>query len=201
MNYWDQLMGDDESAAMYMDSYGEGVGSDTRDTIGGFINDGESLLDVGCGPGWNYEHFQKHGPELSAYKGVDYSERFVRVCQGKYPEADFEVQDARDLKEPDGSWDVVLFQDVLDHTNGYEKPMEHGLRIASKRIIVVFWRNMRETGDHQINDDGNDGYGATYDRGLWEEYLDSLGYHWMDTQSNGNRPHTYYIIDKEEKHG
>lgn len=197
-NFWDELMGSDEDAMMYMQSYGEGVGSDTRHTLSAFLEDGETLLDAGCGPGWNYEHFIEYGPILAKYKGTDYSARFIRACKIKYPEADFEVQDARDLKEPDNSWDVVLLQDIVEHTNGYEKPIESALRVAKKRVIVTFW-HLTENDDH-INDDGKDGYGAWYSRPKLEKYLDSLGYMWMHTESdaNANRQHDFYVIDKEE---
>lgn len=209
MNYWDELMGDDDHAASYMATYGEGPGAITRETLGHFIEAGETVIDVGCGPGWNMDHFAQFGPDIEAYKGVDYSERFVRVANQRLEGENtqdhtnikihpFELQDCRDLKEEDGSWDVVVIQDCLEHTNGYEKPMEEALRVAKKRVIAVFW-HMDENNEH-INDDGNDGYGATYARPKWEKYLDSLGHAWfhhqiMDTKP---KPRDYYIIDKEE---
>lgn len=196
--FWDDLIGSPENASVYMESYGEGIGSDTRHTIGAFINDGETLLDVGCGPGWNYAHFKEYGPNIPNYKGTDYSEYMVIGALSKYPEAKFELGDVRDIKEPDESWDVVLLQDVLEHTNGYKKPVQEALRVCKKRVIVTFWHLM-ETDEH-INDDGNDGWGAWYERGKWEKFLDSLGYVWLHTESNphANRHHDFYVIDKEE---
>lgn len=211
MNYWDRLMATDEGAANYMESYGEGPGSDTRMMLAEFINVGESVLDVGCGPGWNCDHFAEYGPRIRKYKGVDYSERFVRVAnqrrKRKYDinyALPFEKQDCRDLQEPDESWDVVIMQDVLEHTNGYEKPMREALRVARKRVIVVFWKAFRSEGDgDQINDDGDDGYGSNYERGPWEEFLNNTGYAWdyTETPEGANRHHYYYVIDKEENHG
>lgn len=201
-------MGNDIGASNYMESYGEGVGSDTRKMLASFVNEGETVLDVGCGPGWNLDHFVEYGPTLGNYKGLDYSERFVRVAnkraEDKYEWQPFAIGDVRDFKEPDLSWDVVILQDVLEHTNGYEKPMQEALRVAKKRIIVTFWRAFRAEGDgHQINDDGDDGYGANYEKKLWEDYLDSLGLHWMSTETNpgANRYHKFYILDKELTHG
>lgn len=205
MNYWDNLMQTDEGAAVYMESYGEGVGSETRHTIGSFINDGETVLDVGCGPGWNFDHFMQHGPQVSGYKGLDYSVRFVRVSNQRVMKvADtktgpFYKGDCRDLKEPDSSWDVVLLQDILEHTNGYEISIQEALRVAKKRVIVSFW-HLTENDDH-INNDGNDGYGAWYSRPKWETFLNSLPYIWFDTESSpeANRKHWFYVIDKEIK--
>lgn len=198
MNFWDSLIGSPESASVYMESYGEGVGSDTRITLSGFINEGESVLDVGCGPGWNLEHFKKFGPKIGDYKGIDYSEYMIIGALSKYPDANFEVGDCRKLEETDASWDVVILQDVLEHTNGYEKPVKEALRVASKRVIVTFWHLMEN--DEHINDDGNDGWGAWYERGKWEKFLDTLGYTWLHTESapEANRQHDFFFIDKEE---
>ena len=54
---------------------------------------------------------------------------------------------------------------------------------------------------NQINDDGNDGYGATYNRKDFEEFLDTLPYFWTETETEpgANRWHKLYVIDKEER--
>lgn len=207
MNYWDELMGTDEGAATYMESYGEGPGSETRHIIGSFINDGESVLDEGCGPGWNFDHFKQFGPKVG-YLGRDYSERFVRVANDRWPGV-FELGDCRNITQPDKSWDVVILQDCLEHTDGYRKPMAEALRVARKRVIVTFWRGQmrddfeNDTGVSSVRDDGNDGFCGEYSRIEWEKYLDSLGYHWLETQSSpeANRWHRFYVIDLEAPHG
>lgn len=200
-NYWDLLLEDDDHAANYMKSYDEGPGFATRHELGSFINDGESVLDVGCGPGWNFDHFQEYGPKLSDYLGVDYSERFVRVANQRNP-GSYQLGDARELTQPDSSYDVVIVQDCLEHTNGYEKPISEALRVAKKRVIITFWR--MGSGEDKINDDGNDGWGAVYGQEKWEKYLDTLGYMWMhDEIFPEGKSHSwhFYVIDKGEKHG
>lgn len=202
-------MATDEGAAQYMDTYGEGPGTETRKIIGEFINDDESVLDVGCGPGWNMDHFEQCGPQVRKYKGVDYSERFVRVANARRREnrfpvetyLPFELQDCRDLKEPKKSWDVVVVQDCLEHTNGYKKPVMEALRVARRRVIIVFWRTFNTSGQDDINDDGDDGYGATYDEGMWRDFLNSLPYVYFETETSpqANRWHKYFVIDKELK--
>lgn len=223
-NYWDELMATDEGAANYMESYGEGPGCETRQIIAGYIQDGETVLDVGCGPGWNLDHFWEFGPLISDYKGIDYSERFVRIANKRANKGldddyqdllrassftpssgpHFVVGDCRDFQEPDESWDVVILQDVLEHTNGYEIPVREALRVAKQRVIVSFWKgSFKDDADSedQINDDGNDGYGATYNRAKWENFLEGLGYIWWPTETSpkANRWHKFYIIPKIKK--
>lgn len=201
-NLWDKIAGTPEEASMYMATYGEGVGFATRYFIGSLINDGESVLDVGCGPGHNYGHFLEHGPQVSKYLGLDYSQVMIDGCRLKYPEVNFEHGDVRDIKQPDESWDVVIVQDCLEHTNGYEEPVIETLRVAKKRVIISFW-HLTESQD-KINDDGDDGWGAWYSKPKWEEFLDSLDIMWIhDTVEPEGRPHIwdFYIIDKEEQHG
>lgn len=201
MRYWEDAF-TDESAATYMETYGEGIGSDTRRMISSFINDGESVLDVGCGPGWNFDHFKQFGPKISKYLGVDYSNRFIKVANQRNP-GKYQVGDARNLfRQGKDDWDVVILQDVLEHTNGYEKPLREALRVARKRIIVTFWR-MGPNVMTKTNDDGDDTWGSEYNQAEWEKYLDSLDLHWLHEQSDSgaNRRHDFYIIDKEQAHG
>lgn len=206
MNFWDNLMETDESAATYMLSYDEGPGTETRHILSNFVNIGESVLDVGAGPGWNMDHFAEYGPRLKRYKGVDYSERFVRVANERRKQKfsssyalPFELQDCRNLKEPNKSWDVVIIQDCLEHTNGYQKPILEALRVARKRVIVAFWHLMDKEEDNPINDDGNDGWGAWYSGPKWEKYLDKLGYPWFHEQliDKTGKPRDFYVIEKE----
>src|SRR3990167_11100847 len=135
VNFWNKLMGSPEEAGQYMLSYGEGPGAETRHVLSNFINIGETVLDVGCGPGHNMEHFAEYGPRIEKYKGVDYASYFIEADNKRRQEKGFkfalpfELQDARKLLEPNKSWDVVIIQDCLEHINGYEKPVKEALRV------------------------------------------------------------------------
>lgn len=197
-NYWEDFS--DDSAANYMMSYGEGPGFELRHKLGSLIKPGESVLDVGCGPGWNYEHFLEYGPEVD-YTGLDFSEQFIKIAKNRQPEAKFMVGDARNLPPLVGAWDVVIVQDCLEHTNGYEKPVYEALRVSKRAVIITFW-HLEETDDPHINDDGSDTWGAWYDKREWEKFLDSLDLHWLhDRLEIGERHRDIYVIDKKVKHG
>lgn len=177
-NFWDDLMQTDDHAASYMETYGEGPGFELRHKLGSLMKPGESVLDVGCGPGWNFDHFLEYGPSV-IYRGIDYSERFIRVASARVkPMKIFKVGDARQIDEPDKSFDVVILQDCLEHTNGYEKPIQEALRVARRVVIVTFW-HLEDSDTPHINDDGDDGWGAWYDKREWETYLDTLDKVWI----------------------
>lgn len=177
-------------------TYDEGPGSPLRYELGKLLKPGEWVLDVGCGPGWNFDHFLEYGPSV-IYRGMDYSDRFVRVAlERTKPLKVFKMGDVRKIPEPGSSFDVVILQDVLEHTNGYKIPLKEALRVARRRIIVTFWR-MSDGEADQINDDGDDGYGAAYSRSKWEAYLDTLPVDWSHNSiPRKDTRHDIYTLDK-----
>lgn len=191
-------MGDDEHAAEYMLTYGEGPGSPLRHKIASYLKPEEWVLDVGCGPGWNFDHLQQFGPAVY-YRGRDYSERFIRVASERVkPLKIFKVGDVRKIDEPDGHFDVVILQDVLEHTNGYEQPVKEALRVARRLVIVTFW-HLTENDDH-INDNPEendlDGWGAWYSQGKWEKYIDLLNIKWTHERlPRKDAYHDIYILE------
>lgn len=207
-NFWNNLMGSREEAATYMLSYGEGPGTDTRKILERFITKNDSVLDVGCGPGWNMDHFAEYGPKVRLYKGVDYASYFVEVANERRAQKQlntfsepFELQDCRDLQEPDNSWDVVIVQDCLEHTNGYEKPIQEALRVSRGRVIVGFWHLVHDkVHAPKINDDGDDGYGTWYSASDWRDYLDTLPVSWFHEQiiDHQGKPRDFYVLNKKE---
>ncbi len=204
-NYWDNMFTDEE-AANYMEGYGEGANTETREIIAAFINDGESVLDSGCGPAWNFDHFKEQGINVE-YVGIDLSPKFVRVANQRLDErygiGPILLGDCRKLEFVDNLFDVVILQDILEHTNGYEKPIREALRVAKKRVIICLWQRFTESDEDKINDDtdkGDDGYGAMYGKTGFYNFLNSLDYPYIETKTSekANRQHWYYIIDKEE---
>ncbi len=104
----------------------------------------ESLLDVGCGTGVIFDLIvnQDEGrwDNIKKYKGVDYSPAMVGIAKEQFPHAEWEVQDARKLKEEDNSWDCVLLMHALDHLDDYKSAIKEATRVAKKYILIVLWR-------------------------------------------------------------
>jgi len=114
-----------------------------------------SILDVGCGTGPIYELIRDKQLPYK-YKGVDYSSSFIKTCEKEFPAGNWEVQDARKLKEKDNSWDAVVILHTLDHINEYEKALKEAKRVARDIVIVVLWRPFVESDSTNINSKNQD---------------------------------------------
>ncbi|MDI6787416.1 MAG: methyltransferase domain-containing protein [Planctomycetota bacterium] len=67
---------------------------------------GKTLLDIGCGCGRTTICLQKMGFEVI---GIDVVPEMIAIAQNKFPEIDFRIMNACDLKFKDKTFDNVLF--------------------------------------------------------------------------------------------
>jgi 2-polyprenyl-3-methyl-5-hydroxy-6-metoxy-1,4-benzoquinol methylase len=94
------------------------------------LNSTFSLLDVGCGPG-SIPNMIIHHPNLKdrvEYVGVDQSENAIRYCRDRLPEN--YVMMCRDVLSeglPEGSFDVIMINAVLEHILSYEQLISSAL--------------------------------------------------------------------------
>lgn len=104
-----------------------------------------TLLDVGCGTGPIYELLINQDDtyypwdNILAYKGTDYSWQMIETCKRLFPHGEFEVQDARGMKEEDNSWDCVLLMHCLDHLDDYASAIKEAVRVSKKYIAIILW--------------------------------------------------------------
>lgn len=71
-----------------------------------YLHRGMAILDLGVGGGRTTPFLSQLA---SHYVGVDYSEEMIRVCRSKFPQLQFEVDDAADLSRfADASFDAVV---------------------------------------------------------------------------------------------
>lgn len=127
----------------------------------------KSILDVGCGTGPIYDLIVKNKYKFE-YKGVDYSPNFITWAGREFGDM-FELADARQLNEANGSYDCVLLMHSLDHVKEWQKVLAEAERVSRKYVCVVLWRMFRTDGDVQINDrntmgkaEGEDPWEDTY---------------------------------------
>ncbi len=97
------------------------------------LQEGETILDVGSGPGELSELFSGN------YYGVDYSENYVAYAQEKYPTKTFFQGNVLDLSIPEKSYDVVLLASFIHHFSDEEvrKIFANMQKVARKRIVLL----------------------------------------------------------------
>jgi len=97
------------------------------------LQKGETILDVGSGPGELSTLFQ------GEYAGVDYSENYVAYAQKKYPEKVFFQGNVLDLSIAEKSYDVVLLASFIHHFSDeeVEKILSNAVKIARKRVVLL----------------------------------------------------------------
>lgn len=134
-----------EVLATFMRGPGVGVDHPSRAAAARLIRPGESILDVGCGAGVQYEVLAAAGL-AGGYVGVDSSEPSVDIARELYPGADFRVGNAHALVALCGarSFDVVHVRHLLEHLPDFEAAMLGALAVARRLAIFVFFLTPRD---------------------------------------------------------
>ena len=108
-----------------------------------FVEQGASLLEVGCSSGFYSEIIDHSGLPIT-YSGCDYSESFISLAKEKYPSIDFSVDEATDLHYPDNSFDIVLSGCCLLHIPQYAKATVR--KQCELLAVVIFSSDTRSLG-------------------------------------------------------
>jgi ubiquinone/menaquinone biosynthesis C-methylase UbiE len=78
------------------------------------ISPGATVLDIGCGQGWQLAEIRKLRPDAKLH-GMDISPKLVSLARAHVPDGDFQTGDADNLNYDDAQFDVVLMTEVLEH--------------------------------------------------------------------------------------
>jgi len=103
----------------------------------GFVKDGDTVLDLGCGNGRLYEVFKDMSIQ---YTGVDNSAGLIEEAKKKWPENEFVVADALDLPFENGKFDVVFMIAILHHLPSKElrlKVLENIKRVLKDDGVLI----------------------------------------------------------------
>jgi SAM-dependent methyltransferase len=107
------------------------------------LEEGEIILDVGCGNGLFYEYLMMVKPYLDIdYYGIDVSESFLNEFVRRFPEMEFKLIQGNFLEEPlRSTFDVIVaigLTSDFDLDKKYEdlrKFIEKAISLAEKKII------------------------------------------------------------------
>jgi SAM-dependent methyltransferase len=104
--------------------------------FGRIAQSGTTVLEEGCGSGYNSELIRlAAGPEVK-YSGIDIAHSMVDLARKSYPGDQFEVMPSEHLKFEDASFDVVLNGASLMHTIDYEQALAEARRVARQHVVL-----------------------------------------------------------------
>lgn len=103
---------------------------------GSYLRPHAAVLDLGCGEGVLYDRYLPLG--CRRYVGVDISQTAVaRLAERASPENEFVAQDA-ETYEPDGAFDVIIFNESITYFTEPEASFERYARwLAPDGIMIV----------------------------------------------------------------
>ena len=99
----------------------------------------DSMLEVGCGFGWNLKAFQDANPNKT-FSGCDFSTNQISQAKELYQsDISFDVADARDLPYEDNSFDIVITITCFQHVppSHIQKSMSEIQRVAKNHILLL----------------------------------------------------------------
>ncbi len=94
-----------------------------------------SLLEVGCGGGYNSELIAHRYPGIE-YHGVDISDAMIALAREHYPNRSFEVGSAYALAAENNSYDVAVDGVALIHMPDWPLAVAEYARTARKSVIL-----------------------------------------------------------------
>jgi SAM-dependent methyltransferase len=105
---------------------------------------GKRLLDVGTGPGYAARRAAERGAVAT---GVDIADEMVALARGRNGAIRFLVADAEELPFPDGSFDAVVGNLVVNHLPAPERALREFVRVLRPRgaVAVSTWDRPERT--------------------------------------------------------
>ena len=120
-----------------------------------------SVLDLGCGEGFFLREIERRGIRFADYLGIDARADALAVARSFHPTRRFAHADLSDGPWPEGSFDLVIASQVLEHLPDPAPFLERVTRLTSRHLLLtVPWepwfrtmnllrgRDLRRLGNH-----------------------------------------------------
>lgn len=137
-NWW-QSENFDKWKSHYISEYGRGsfIIDTLRDRVPGFEMDGARVLDVGCGDAGVVIAFAEAGAGVAGIEPYEPSIERGRVRAEEHGvEVDLRRGFAENLPFPDGSFDLVLLDNVLEHVQNRRRALSEIHRVLRSRGLL-----------------------------------------------------------------
>lgn len=76
---------------------------------------GDRVLDLGCGPASLWPLWKEYLPEPASLIGVDLSEEMIKECKRLFPEGNFKIGSVFEIPLESGSVDLIIASSILHH--------------------------------------------------------------------------------------
>ena len=93
------------------------------------------VLDAGCGEGFSLNKLMinKVGEQL---EGIEYSKEAINIGKKLFPKANIKQRSIYDLPYKDGSFDLIVCTEVLEHLEDPQKALLEIVRVSKKYAIL-----------------------------------------------------------------
>ena len=104
------------------------------------LSSGESVLDIGCGPGYLCESMGELVGRHGAVVGIDISTDLIALCNRRKPSAwlSYAIGDATKIDQADGSFDVVVCTQVAEYVPEVDRVLSEAFRVLKPGGRTIF---------------------------------------------------------------
>ncbi len=106
------------------------------DTLYPFIDQGCSVLEIGCASGYYYEALEYLLKMRIRYTGVDFSLPLIKMAKDFYKQPYFNVADGSSLPFKDGQFTVAISSCILLHVPNYPEHIKETERVSGRFVVA-----------------------------------------------------------------